>query len=151
MSTVFSLICFDPSFQKMAHYFLLHGSLRPTNLEKNLKPCCTSTQSCQSLCWWYMQSICKLKGTCHLALVETLESSSTFNSLLAVVICWWPLQTVWTHTSLDKHNLHSKIVNITLPISFSIYFGCSKEPSHWDGSFEHPQHMFWLRNKKIIF
>ena len=26
-------------------------------------------------------------------------------------------------------------------------FGCSKEPSHWDGSFEYPQHMFWLRNK----
>ena len=21
----------------------------------------------------------------------------------------------------------------------------------WDGSFEYPQHMFWLRNKKIIF
>ena len=30
-------------------------------------------------------------------------------------------------------------------------FGCSKEPSHWDGSFEHPQHMFWLRNKKNSF
>ena len=30
-------------------------------------------------------------------------------------------------------------------------FGCSKEPSHRDGSFEYPQHMFWLRNKKINF
>ena len=32
-------------------------------------------------------------------------------------------------------------------------FGCSKEPSHRDGSFEYPQHMFWVRNKekKIIF
>ena len=30
-------------------------------------------------------------------------------------------------------------------------FGCSKDPSHRDGSFEYPQHMFWLRNKKIIF
>ena len=30
-------------------------------------------------------------------------------------------------------------------------FGCSKEPSHRDGSFEHPQHMFWLRNKKNNF
>ena len=27
----------------------------------------------------------------------------------------------------------------------------SNEPSHWDGSFEYPQHLFWLRNKKIIF
>ena len=31
-----------------------------------------------------------------------------------------------------------------------MYFGCSKEPSYWDGSSEYPQHMFWLRNKKII-
>ena len=30
-------------------------------------------------------------------------------------------------------------------------FGYSKEPSHRDGSFEYPQHMFWLRNKKINF
>ena len=30
-------------------------------------------------------------------------------------------------------------------------FGCSKEPSHRDGSFEYPQNMFWLRNKKINF
>ena len=26
--------------------------------------------------------------------------------------------------------------------------GCPKEPSHRDGSFEYPLHMFWLRNKK---
>ena len=39
MSTVVSLICLGPSFQKMTRQFLLHGSLRPTNLEKNLKPC----------------------------------------------------------------------------------------------------------------
>ena len=45
----------------------------------------------------------------------------------------------------------SRIFNIFLPISFNICFGCSKEPSHWDGSFEYPQHMFWLWNKKIIF
>ena len=30
-------------------------------------------------------------------------------------------------------------------------FGCSKVPSHRDGSFEYPQHMFWLRNKKNNF
>ena len=30
-------------------------------------------------------------------------------------------------------------------------FGCSKEPSHPNGSFEYPQHMFWLRNKKNNF
>ena len=44
-----------------------------------------------------------------------------------------------------------KIVNISLPISFNICCGCLKEPSHQDGSFEYPQHMFWLRNKKKYF
>ena len=38
---------------------------------------------------------------------------------------------------------------IFLPISFNMCFVCSKEPSHWDGSFEYPQHMFRLR--KILF
>ena len=40
---------------------------------------------------------------------------------------------------------------IFLCISLHMCFGCSKEPSHRDGSFEHPQHMFWLRNKKNNF
>ena len=30
-------------------------------------------------------------------------------------------------------------------------FGCSKELSHRDGSFEYPQDMFWFRNKKNNF
>ena len=44
-----SLICLGPSFQKMTHHFLLHGSLWPTNLEKNLKPCTISIFSCADL------------------------------------------------------------------------------------------------------
>ena len=43
-----------------------------------------------------------------------------------------------------------KIVIIFLPINLNMCFGCSKEPSHWDGSFKHPHHMFWLINKKMI-
>ena len=30
-------------------------------------------------------------------------------------------------------------------------FGCSKEPSHRNGSFEYPQHMFLLGNKESSF
>ena len=30
-------------------------------------------------------------------------------------------------------------------------FGCSKESSHRDGSFECPQRMFWLRNQENKF
>ena len=44
-----------------------------------------------------------------------------------------------------------KTVNIFLSINFNMCFGCSKEPSHRDGSFEYPQQLFWLRNKKIFF
>ena len=44
-----------------------------------------------------------------------------------------------------------KIAIIFLSISLNMCYVHSKEPSHWDGSFEFPQHMFWLRNKKIFF
>ena len=40
---------------------------------------------------------------------------------------------------------------IFLSISLNMCFGCSKEPSHRDGSSEYPQHMFQLRNKKFKF
>ena len=43
-----------------------------------------------------------------------------------------------------------KIVSFFIPIHLNICYGCSKEPSHGDGSFEYPQHMLWLRNKKNI-
>ena len=44
-----------------------------------------------------------------------------------------------------------KIAIIFFSINVNMCFGCSKEPSHRDGSFEYPQHMFWLRNKKNNF
>ena len=44
-----------------------------------------------------------------------------------------------------------KIEIIFLSISLYMCFGWSKEPSHWESSFEYPQHMFWLRNKKNNF
>ena len=56
----------------------------------------------------------------------------------------------------DEHRVYDKIferkiVNILLSISFNISLGCSKEPSHRDGSFEYSQHMFCLRNKNFFF
>ena len=54
-----------------------------------------------------------------------------------------------TSTGPVEKKIDLKIVNNFLSTNFNICFGCSKEPSRGDGSFEYPQHMFWLRNKKI--
>ena len=49
-------------------------------------------------------------------------------------------QFLWGHSS--------RVCDISCSsISSNICLGCLKELSHWDGSFEYPQHMFWLRNK----
>ena len=50
-----------------------------------------------------------------------------------------------------EKKIECKNVDIFLTISRNVCFECSKEPSHRGGSFEYPQHMFWLRNKKINF
>ena len=50
-----------------------------------------------------------------------------------------------------KDIFERKNVMISLAINLNMCFGCSKVPSHGDGSFEYTQHMFWLRNKKINF
>ena len=44
-----------------------------------------------------------------------------------------------------------KIVIIFLSVSLNICFGCSKEPSHRDGSFEYPNICFGCKIRKIIF
>ena len=41
-------------------------------------------------------------------------------------------------------NLKTKL----LCINFNVCFGCSEETSHRGDSFELPQHVFWLINKK---
>ena len=53
-------------------------------------------------------------------------------------------------TSRYKNIFQQNNVIIFLPINLSICFWCSKEQSHGDCPFEYPQHMFRLRNKKII-
>ena len=49
---------------------------------------------------------------------------------------------------LEQKHHERKIVIILLSINLNMCCGCSKEP-YRDGSFEHPQHMFWLRIMKI--
>ena len=52
---------------------------------------------------------------------------------------------------LHSQKFKRKIAITFLSISLNMCFGYSKEPSHLDGSFEYPQQMFWLRNKKNNF
>ena len=61
------------------------------------------------------------------------------------------MKCIYTTGLLINDILVPKIVNIFLFISLYICFGCSKEPSYRNGCFEHPQRMFGLRNKKVIF
>ena len=51
----------------------------------------------------------------------------------------------------DKQGFFGCKIVIFLSISFNMCFGCSKEPSHRDGSLEYPKHLFCLRSKKISF
>ena len=44
-----------------------------------------------------------------------------------------------------------KIVIFFLPNIQNLSLGHSKELYHWEGSFEYPQHTFWLNIKKINF
>ena len=83
---------------------------------------------------------------------QNKEMQMKFPDVLLYFSVYEPLLAVTEFTG--QHTVNKKfqrtIVNVFLPI-ISICFGCSKEPSHRDGSFEFPQHMFWLRNKKMKF
>ena len=44
--------------------------------------------------------------------------------------------------AMIRKQFERKIVIFFLPINLNICFGCSKEPSHSDTFFEHPQHNY---------
>ena len=56
------------------------------------------------------------------------------------------------HKKLRNIHRSGKILSIKL-LFILIYHAveCSVEPSHWDGSFEYLQHLFWLRDNKNNF
>ena len=62
------------------------------------------------------------------------------------------LKLLWnTHVVKINKKIQRKIVNIFLPIIFSIWFGCSKEPSHRGGSFDTHNICFGLEIRKLCF
>ena len=80
MSTVVSLICLGPSFQKMTLHFLLHRSLRPTNLEKNLKRCIYVLWS--TLCYGHTVSL-----GFPLPNLSPINKSASFVSAIFLTLC----------------------------------------------------------------
>ena len=77
------------------------------------------------------------------------------HSLVLYLVLWYPVcqsfHTFWHILKLGRIVCAQKIAFISLPINLNMCFVCSKGPSKCDGSFEHPQHMFWLSNKKNNF
>ena len=45
---------------------------------------------------------------------------------------------------------HARVMVIGVGSDLKYMFWYSKEPSHQKGSFEYPQHVFWLTNRKKI-
>ena len=101
----------------------------------------------RSLAWIYFEEFS----------MEIVVSQQTVQTLIMCVtdLC---LPGMFANAPLCKFTIHAqgqsskkfecKIGIIFLSISKNLCFGCSKESSHRDDSFEYPQHMFWLRNKK---
>ena len=58
---------------------------------------------------------------------------------------YWDTQ---LHTGLELRVRNRKITFLFL--NQNICCGCSKEPSHWDGSFEYPKQMLKVSGKKIF-
>ena len=86
---------------------------------------------------------------CHCASYILDESILNLRNKYCFQRCALPLPN-YTHRKVREF-YERKIVIIFLPINFNMCFGCSKEPSHCDGSFEYPQHVFWMRNKENSF
>ena len=88
---------------------------------------------------------------CNLVLYigSVLDAKGTHNWIGSVSNRWicfqfdygYPLRPLVT-------NAYQK--NIFLFLNQNICFGCSKEPSQWDGSFEHPKHILKIMGKKIF-
>ena len=68
-----------------------------------------------------------------------------------IEFCWF-MPTKFRQKKCQLSNIFErKIAIVFLSICLNMCFGCSKELSHRAGSFEYPQHMFWLRNKNDNF
>ena len=76
------------------------------------------------------------------------------NTFFLFILFYFLLKSLFTVQPVVAANSGPQIRVRNLKLFFlflnqNICCGYSKEPSQWDGSFEHPKHMFKLMNKKI--
>ena len=130
--------------------------------------------TCESLKW-----LLSPRGTILINLVYSFiwETSSLINNMSTIVVpIIWKLQQIqiswfdnseltwksemdlsvwkerpWFSQPVQWSRDKQKKLALNCNYFLIICCGCSKEPSHWDDSFEYPQNMFWLRNKKNNF
>ena len=95
-----------------------------------------------------------------LNLISALNFQNSISSLKpgryrSTGFCWssWSGSTLFSSTRwIQMRKFYElKSLIIFLPINLNMCFACSKEPFHWDCSFEYPHHMFWMRNKENNF
>ena len=86
---------------------------------------------------WVSVYVCIVLKTAHTEVGALLE-----HFFVLFELCWTP------HAGLQIRVCNWKLLFLFL--NQNICCGYSKEPSHRDGSFEHPKHMFNLMDKKII-
>ena len=161
--TLFSKICFFLflfSFFKILIYLTLFCSLQvPYNCwisfsmsmsENPLNVYCTSVV----LLSHYLQSPLLYIFTYFSARFLSsfqfpISHSISLNNKLQLITISNLINTLIVHPPLIYKNINfqQKIVYVSLPIIL-VVFGAQKNHD-WDNSFEYPQHVFWLRNKKI--
>ena len=107
---------------------------------------------------WNNNIVFQMKSSilCHLIVLYTIPGLPiNILHLIWIGLCFLILNSDWTtegshiasfihvcFTGTDKQKLEFQFASIFLSINLNMCYGCSKEPSQWDDSFEYPQHMF---------
>ena len=111
--------------------------------QQSLRSACAYAQSDQSLCW-------SLDYSMNIKLLTEHQLKRRLHRLVWVYTCQnATLLEITCHGSGLQIRVRTRKL-FFLILNQNICCGYSKEPSHWDGSFEHPKHMFKLMGKKTI-
>ena len=133
-------------YPPFSQYHVCFSELRKVKKKKNAFLKWYGRHFMQSKITWFWKYI----------LLPLLYSMSLISPNFAVVlIIFFPILArglfpKLLEKALTGLQIRGNYYNGKLFLNQNIWYGYSKEPSQWDGSFEHPNHMFNLMGKKII-